>query len=82
MKVQILGTGCPKCRLLAQRTEQAAREAGLDVELVKVTDIAEILDFGILSTPGLAVDGQVKLSGKVPTVADLKLLLQGGEDGR
>jgi small redox-active disulfide protein 2 len=75
MKIQILGTGCPKCNMLAERAAQAAKELGLDHELVKVTDINEITAFGVMLTPGLAVDGKVKLSGRVPSVEELKKLL-------
>lgn len=75
MKLQILGTGCPKCKLLAERTEAAAREAGLEAEVLKVTDINEILSFGVMSTPALAMDGKVLFSGKVPEVAELSRLL-------
>ncbi|MDP2359791.1 MAG: thioredoxin family protein [bacterium] len=75
MRVQILGSGCPKCKLLAERTSEAARGVGLEIEVVKVTDITEILGYGVMSTPALAIDGQVKLSGKVPTVAELHQLL-------
>ena len=79
MKIQVLGTGCPKCRKLAENAEAAAGELGLDCELVKVTDINEITGFGVMMTPALAVDGEVKLSGRVPSVAELKGLLgQGG----
>jgi len=78
MKLQILGTGCPKCTTLAERAEQAARDLGLDFELVKVTDITEIVNFGVMMTPALAVDGTVKLVGKVPTVDELKKLLARG----
>ena len=75
-KIQILGTGCPKCRKLAETAEAAARELGLDYELEKVTDLNRIADFGVMFTPALAVDGEVKLAGKVPSSADLKKLLQ------
>ncbi|OEU61036.1 MAG: redox-active disulfide protein 2 [Desulfuromonadales bacterium C00003094] len=75
MKIQILGTGCAKCKKLAKNAEIAAQELHLEYELVKVTDIREITAFGVLMTPALAIDGQVKLSGKVPTVAELKRLL-------
>ena len=75
VKVQILGTGCPKCAKLAANAEQAARELGLDCELVKVTDITEIMNFGVMLTPALAVDGEVKVAGKVPSVEDIKALL-------
>lgn len=75
MKIQILGTGCKKCRKLAENAEAAAQELQLDYELVKVTEMQEIADFGVLMTPALAIDGQVKLSGKVPSVKELKGLL-------
>jgi small redox-active disulfide protein 2 len=58
-KLQILGTGCPKCKTLAANTEAAARELGLEYEMVKVTDINEIMKFGVMMTPALAVDGVV-----------------------
>lgn len=76
MKIQILGTGCAKCTKLAEVADQAAKELGLDYELVKVTDLMDILDFGVMSTPGLAVDGKVLVSGQVPTVDRVKSLLQ------
>ncbi|MBU1107112.1 MAG: TM0996/MTH895 family glutaredoxin-like protein [Candidatus Riflebacteria bacterium] len=72
MKIQILGTGCPKCAKLAAEAEQAAKELGLTYELVKVTDINEIMSFGVMITPALAVDGNVKLAGKVPGVEEIK----------
>lgn len=74
-KLQILGTGCPKCRKLAEATEAAARQLGLDYELVKVTDINQIVAFGVMMTPALAVDGQVKVSGSVPSVAEIAALI-------
>jgi len=76
MKIQILGTGCPKCVKLATEAEQAAKELGLTYELVKVTDINEIMAFGVMITPALAVDGNVKVAGKVPSVEDIKKLLK------
>jgi len=75
MKIQILGTGCPKCRKLAENADAAARALGLDYELVKVTDLNEIMKLGVMLTPALAVNGQVKLVGKVPDVEALKRLL-------
>lgn len=75
MKIQILGTGCAKCKQLAENAEAAAREAGISYELEKVTDIAEIVKFGVMTTPALAVDGKVKLVGKVATPAEIKALL-------
>ena len=74
-KLQILGTGCPKCRQLAERTEQAARELGLDFEIVKVEKIPDIMSFGVMSTPALAVDGQVKVAGKIPDVTKIKEMI-------
>lgn len=74
-KIQILGTGCPKCRKLAENAETAAREIGIDFEMEKVTDIKAIMGFGVMMTPALAVDGRVKVSGKVPDVAEIKKML-------
>ena len=75
MKIQILGTGCPKCKKLAENAEAAAGELGLDFELEKVTDINKIMGFGVMMTPALAIDGDVKTVGKVPTVEEIKQLL-------
>jgi len=74
-KLQILGTGCPKCKKLAEATEQAAKELGIAYELTKVTDINEIMTFGVMMTPALAVDGVVKVVGKVPSVDEVKKFL-------
>lgn len=73
--LQILGTGCPKCKKLAENAEAAAKELGIDYDLVKVTDINAIMGFGVMMTPALAVDGEVKIVGKVPDVAEIKKLL-------
>lgn len=75
-KLQILGTGCPKCKKLTELTEQAAKEMGIEYEIIKVMDINEIMDFGVMMTPGLAVDGVVKVAGKVPSVNELKRMLE------
>lgn len=75
MLIQILGTGCPKCKLLAERAEEAARSTGREFLLEKVTEIDRILDFGVMMTPALVVDGEVKLMGKVPDVETLRTLL-------
>ena len=75
MKIQILGTGCPKCKTLAENAEQAAKELGLDYELIKVTNITDIMAFGVMMTPALAVDGKVKASGKVLSAEDIKKFL-------
>ena len=71
-KIQILGTGCPKCKKLAENAEAAARELGIEYELVKVTDINEIVNFGVMMTPALAVDGEVKSAGKVLSAEEVK----------
>jgi small redox-active disulfide protein 2 len=75
MKIQILGTGCPKCKKLAETAEAAAKELGLDYEIEKITDINEIMKFGVMMTPGLAVDGDIKSVGKVPSVDEVKKML-------
>lgn len=74
-KLQILGTGCAKCQKLTAQTEAAAQAAGIEYELEKVTDINEIMSFGVMMTPALAVDGQVKVTGKVPSVEEIKGML-------
>ena len=66
MKIQILGTGCSKCRALTAAAEAAANELGLTYEIEKVTEIDKIMAFGVMMTPALAVDGKVKIVGKVP----------------
>ena len=76
MKIQILGTGCAKCNTLMTATENAAKSLGLQYELEKVTDLQTIMAFGVMTTPALVVDGKVKVSGKVPSVDDLKIMLQ------
>jgi len=75
MKIQILGTGCAKCMKLTENAEKAAKEKGIDFEIEKVTDINKIMEFGVMFTPGIAVDGQVKSVGKVLSVEDIKKLL-------
>lgn len=74
-KLQILGPGCMKCHMLADHTEQAAKSLGLEYTIEKVTDINEIVSFGIMATPALVVDGQVKISGRVPSAEAIKPLL-------
>ncbi len=74
-KLQILGTGCPKCKQLAQITETAAQELGIEYEQIKETDINQIIGFGVMSTPALVVDGVVKVAGKVPPFSEIKKLL-------
>ena len=73
--IQVLGPGCPKCAKLKANAEAAAKELGLDAQVEKVTDINVITGFGVMMTPALAVDGEVKVVGKVPSVEDIKKLL-------
>jgi small redox-active disulfide protein 2 len=76
MKIQILGTGCAKCNALTMAAEQAARALGLQYELEKVTDLNQIMSFGVMTTPALVVDGQVKVAGQVPSVEQIKTMLK------
>jgi len=75
MKIQILGTGCPKCKALTANAQQAVGELGIDAEIEKIEDIREIMKFNILMTPGLAIDGEVKSVGKVLSPQEIKALL-------
>jgi len=76
MKIQILGTGCSKCEKLAEAAEAAAKELQLDYELEKVTDINQLMAFGVMMTPALAVDGDVKVVGKIPSIEAIKAILK------
>ena len=73
--LQVLGPGCPKCKKLAENAEAAAKALGLDYQLEKVTEISKIMAFGVMMTPALAVDGEVKVVGKVPTVEEIQAML-------
>ena len=75
-KLQILGTGCAKCNKLQEHAEQAARELGIEYEMEKVKELNRIMDFGVMITPALVVDGEVKVAGKVPSVEDIKKMIQ------
>ncbi len=74
-KVQILGTGCPKCRQLEENARKAIAAAGVDCEIEKISDIKEIMKFGVMMTPGLAIDGDVKSVGKVLTAEEIAKML-------
>jgi small redox-active disulfide protein 2 len=74
-KLQILGTGCPKCNALMAATQKAAEEAGVAFHIEKVSDLNQIMSFGVMMTPALVVDGTVKVAGKVPSVDEIKKLL-------
>jgi len=71
-KIQILGTGCPKCKKLAGNAQAAARELGIEYELEKVTDISRIMEFGVMMTPALVIDGRVKAVGKVLSTEQIR----------
>jgi small redox-active disulfide protein 2 len=73
--IQVLGPGCQKCQVLYERVNQAVKETGTDCHVEKVTDIQVIVNMGVLSTPALVIDGTVKLSGRVPTVEQIKEML-------
>lgn len=77
MKIQVLGTGCPKCLKLAAAAEEAASTMGIEYTLEKVTEIDKIISFGVMMTPALVLDGQVKVVGKVPSIEELQALLRG-----
>ena len=76
VKLQVLGTGCPKCNKLAENAKAAADELGIEYELEKVTKINDIMAFGVMMTPALAVDGVVKVVGKVPSAEEIKGMIQ------
>ena len=75
MKIQILGSGCAKCRQLTAVAEQAAHDLGIHYDLEKVTDMKRYTEFGVMFTPALVIDGVVKLSGKVPSLDEAKELM-------
>ena len=74
-KIQVLGTGCPKCKKLYEATQQAVKDLGIEAEVIKVEDINEIIKFGIMMTPALAVDGSVKVVGRIPKPDELKTMI-------
>jgi len=74
-KLQVLGPGCMKCQMLAEHAARAAQELGLDYELEKVTELDQIFAFGVVATPALVVDGEIKVFGHVPTTSRIKELL-------
>lgn len=77
MKIEIFGTGCVKCKRLEKNVKEAVSSTGIAAEVVKIEDIDAILDHGIMVTPALAIDGDVKLMGKVPSVDELVKLIKG-----
>lgn len=81
MKIQVLGPGCAKCTKLMATAEAAAKELGLACEIEKVSDLNQIMAFGVMMTPGLVVDGEVKSVGKVPSLDEIKNMLQEVQGG-
>jgi small redox-active disulfide protein 2 len=79
MKIQILGTGCPKCKKLTENVEAALKEAGVTAEVEKVTAVADIAKFNVMFTPALAIDGVVKVAGKVPDVKKIVEILKSAQ---
>jgi len=75
MNILVIGPGCTRCKTLAQLTEQAVKELGVTAEINKVTDLKQIMALGVMMTPALAVDGKVKLAGRVPSLEEIKKLL-------
>lgn len=75
MKIEVLGTGCAKCKTLYENTKKALEESGTSAEVVKIEDIPTIMKYGVMSTPALVIDGQVKFSGKVASVAEIMGML-------
>lgn len=73
--LQILGTGCPKCRKLAENAEAAAKHLGVPYRVEKITEVSRIMAFGVMMTPALAVDGEVKVAGKVPSPDEIERIL-------
>jgi len=76
MKIEILGMGCQKCSNLMDATKKAVAELNIEAEFVKVEDIKVIMSYGVMTTPALVVDGVVKVSGKIPSVEEIKALLK------
>lgn len=76
MEIKVLGTGCAKCTQLENVVREAVDEMGLDATVVKVTELTDIMEYGIMSMPGLVVDGKVRLAGRLPKVAEVKSILE------
>jgi small redox-active disulfide protein 2 len=72
MRIDILGTGCPKCKKTMANAEEAVRELGISAEIVKVEKISDIMNYGVMATPALAIDGEVKVAGRIPKVEEIE----------
>ncbi len=81
MLIQVLGIGCPKCKKMVEITEITARNMNVDFELEKVTDVAKILELGVMTTPALLVDGKLRYSGRVPSMEEVEKILKGCANG-
>lgn len=77
MKIEILGTGCSKCKKVTDNVKRAVDELGLDIQVEKIEDINKILDYGVMMTPGIVIDGEVKVAGKIPDVKQIKQWITG-----
>ena len=77
MRIEVLGTGCPKCQATLRNVEQAVRELSIQAEIAKVDDLVEITARGVMVTPALAIDGEIVCSGRIPSVEEIKAWLQG-----
>ncbi len=77
MKIEVLGTGCKNCKALEAATAQALEHLDMDVPIDKVTDYGEIVAYGVMSTPALAIDGEVRTTGRVPSVREISEILAG-----
>lgn len=78
MKLEVFGTGCARCHQLEKHVAEAVRETGIAAEIFKVDDLAAIMDRGVLFTPALAIDGEIRVAGRVPSVREIKELLTVG----
>ncbi|HHF09247.1 MAG TPA: thioredoxin family protein [Candidatus Atribacteria bacterium] len=76
MEIKILGMGCPKCKLLEENTRRALQELGISANIEKVQDVNKIMEYNVMFTPGLVVNGEVKVAGKVPSKEEIKKIIQ------
>jgi len=82
MEIKVLGPGCPNCAEVEKRVKNALAELGIAADVEKITDIRKMMSYGILATPGLVIDGQVKSSGRIPRIEDIKLWIRDAAGGR
>jgi len=75
MKIEVVGPGCPRCQATEKNVKEAVRELGIQAEITKVTNVAEFAKKGVMFTPAVIIDGQIKVSGKIPSVAELKEII-------